>query len=371
MVLIRADGNQQVGVGHVMRCLSIADAFKEKNEEVIFATADDNMKETIESRGYLCVCINSDYKDLCSDYRCDKYLELIQGANIILVDSYFADEEYYRELRSVIESSKTIDDNSDLLKKISARIVCMDDLCEKAVPVDILINYNIYADKKKYDDLYGCSNYEMPELILGPEYAPLRKEFSEGKSIEVRDKVSDILILTGGSDSLHIAKKIYNNLLEKDLAAFRDIRFHFVIGAMSQDYDELKKRADEYNKAHNSSAGQIMLHRNVINVCDLMRECDLAVSAAGSTLYELCACGVPTITYVLADNQIQGEKEFTKEGIMSSLGDARNDDFSLRLIKELEDLISNVTERNELSRRALKMCDGLGAFRIVDRLTNQ
>ena len=101
-------------------------------------------------------------------------------------------------------------------------------------------------------------------------------------------------------------------------AGISDIRFHFLIGAMNQDKKEIEKLAEGMSNA--------VLHYNVSDMKSLICSCDIAVSAAGSTLYEICACGVPLITYVLADNQYEGAKAFEEKGLALNCGDIRNMD---------------------------------------------
>ena len=179
MILIRADGNSSIGVGHVMRCLSIADALKRKDKEVAFVTADDSMKSIIADRGFSCVVLNSDYKNLETDFNNEQFIKLTNKSDFILVDSYFVNEEYFANL------------HKDTLNK---KIVYMDDLCEKAYPVDVVINYNVYANRDKYVALYESKNYNT-DFILGPQFTPLRREFSEVNRIGIKEKISDVLIL--------------------------------------------------------------------------------------------------------------------------------------------------------------------------------
>ena len=85
--------------------------------------------------------------------------------------------------------------------------------------------------------------------------------------------------------------------------------------------------------------GNAVLHINEHNMSALMQKCDIAISAAGSTLYELCATGIPAITYTLADNQLIAAEQFDKQGIMLSAGDCRDDEgFIVRLEKLLDKL---------------------------------
>ena len=168
--------------------------------------------------------------------------------------------------------------------------------------------------------------------------------------------------MTGGADPTHIAPKLADKIVmeaETEAKAKEAPVYHFVAGAMSGDYDRLKEIETASNK-------KIVIHRNVKDMKSLMDSVDMAVSAAGSTLYELCACAVPTITYVLADNQMQAEKTFLEKGAMLSAGDARDGDvFFDRLYTTIMQLIKNSSERKRLSEKAFEIADGRGADRIA------
>ncbi len=347
MVLIRADGNSSIGTGHVMRCLSIADALKRKHKEVIFATADDSMKIIIEDRGFSCYVLDSDYMNLKTDFNNEQFLELINKSSNILVDSYYVSEEYFKSLRDYA---------------FNKMIIYMDDFCEKAYPVDMVINYNIYADCDKYADLYRTKNYNT-EFVIGSRFAPLRREFSKTKRIGIKEKISDALIMTGGADIHHTALGLIKTLKEyrnnQSGNILDNICFHFVVGAMSEDYDNILNEIRGINN--------IVIHRNVKDMISLMLSCDIAVSAAGTSLYELCACGVPTITYVLADNQINGEKAFVDSKAMLSVGDIRaNQEYCKHILDSVIKLSGDYNLRKMLADKESAITDGSGADRIVE-----
>ena len=100
-----------------------------------------------------------------------------------------------------------------------------------------------------------------------------------------------------------------------------------------------------------------------------MQECDLAISAAGTTLYELCATGIPTITYTLADNQLIAADQFAKQGIMINAGDCRHDkDFISHLEYLMESISLNLQKRANMAEKMQQLVDGLGVERIVNTL---
>ena len=332
MILIRADANEKIGTGHVMRCLSIANAFVRAGHEVKFVTADHRGDGLIQSRGFESICLDSEWTQMEREgmgrvvrtYRPD----------LLLVDSYFATESYLSSLSN------------------SVILACIDDQNLAIWDLDYLIYYNIFGPVMDY------SGYKKTrtKLLLGPCYAPLRDEFVSAGFHEIYD-VSDVMVSAGGADPERITEKLIENVC-KDL---NDITFHFVVGALNPRLERIKEMAREH---HN-----VILHINEKNMAGLMKSCDIAISAAGSTLYEFCACGTPTITYALADNQLIATNEFDKQKIMLSAGDCRNNEkFIAGLMALIKRLIGNEKLRLEMSRRMQKIVDGNGASRIVNEL---
>ena len=137
-----------------------------------------------------------------------------------------------------------------------------------------------------------------------------------------------------------------------------------MVGAANEDRDLIVSEA--------TGVSNLFLHENVTNMSELMLSCDVAISAAGSTLYELCACRVPTITYILADNQIPGARGFEQRGIMKCAGDIRETgavELSARLIDMALELCDNESERALIAERQGSVVDGKGAERIIEKLT--
>lgn len=131
-----------------------------------------------------------------------------------------------------------------------------------------------------------------------------------------------------------------------------------ILGALNRDAVEIEQLAD--------GCAHIVLHRNVTDMRSLMLQCDAAISAGGTTLFELCACGIPTVTYALADNQIMNAAAFEKAGLMLYAGDIRNDRrFVARIFECLEALVQDHTLRLRMSERMQKLVDGNGAARLA------
>lgn len=338
-MLIRADGNANIGAGHIMRCMSIANAARKLDVDVCFVTADESFLAVLRNSGFNVHILNSDYERMENEL--DKLLPLLceEKPNSIILDSYFVTAKYMETIKQY------------------SQLIYIDDVMSFPYPADVLINYNIYASKTQYANLY--LGRKMPKMLLGSRYVPLREEFQRGKVIEIKNDVRSILFSAGGADPERIALRFVKNIIYNE--KFNDTVFHVVLGSFEPDKDEI----EEISRFNNN----IVTHTNVSRMADLMLQCDLAVSAAGSTLYELCACGVPTITYVLADNQLPGATAFSNMNIMINAGDDRVDgNLTDNILCDILKVSCDVEKRKKMQYKGLSAIDGKGAIKIVQEI---
>lgn len=342
MIIFRADGNSKIGSGHVMRCLSIAREAS-KTDDVIFLAADQNFKSTIKGAGVPFYSLDTRYDHL--DDELPKITRELaeRKPSAIFIDSYFVTEQYLSEVKKACN-------------EIRCRLIYIDDLISFPYACDYLINYNIFGPDKREDYKQLYAGKKLPRLLLGPKYVPLREEFANLPSRIVKNQVENIFISTGGADPEHIAVRLIKEIIYTNLP----YRFHFVIGTKNNDFEKIKKILDH------AKTTNIVLHRNVKKMAALMSACDIAISAAGSTLYELCVTQTPTLTYVLADNQISGAEGFEKYSIGIYLGDYRyKKNFTVALLYELNALANDVNQRKKLASNMKKIVDGNGTTRIL------
>ena len=369
MIFFRADGNGEIGAGHVMRCLSIA-LEASKCEKILFVMAGEDMVSAIPD-GISTVILHTDYRDMMSEL--ERLLELMKRycPSVFFLDSYFVTKNY-------------MDTLAEVCSNIGTKLVCVSGIMNFPYRCDYLLNYNIFGENwlQSYHDMYQKGGVKEPKYLLGTSYAPLRPEFQNLPGRTVREIAADILISTGGSDSEHIALQLVKEVLKRDLP----YTFHFIIGAMNRDYDEIEmvagdfdvnmsgENAEPYGRAAEHPEPQtharIILHRDVKHMAELMQSVDVAISAAGSTLYELCATQTPTLTYILADNQIPGAEEFQRRGVLDCVGDYRKDSMLVvRLVDEVVKLAKDYDRRKVTAEKMRKVVDGNGCRRILDVVT--
>jgi len=337
MIWIRADANSEIGMGHLMRCLSVAAALQTLGKEVCFILADDTPKKILEERGVPCVILQTDYRKM--ERELDIFVPLLQkhSPELLLVDSYYMTEAYFRVLSEWV------------------KVAYIDDMIMFPYPVHTLINYNVYGDVSLYEE----SRPYVNKMLMGLDYVPLRQEF-QNVSYEINPKVKNVLITTGGSDKYNLAGKILQRVLEEE--RIRALHYHVVSGAFNQNLPMLEALAEEYENVH--------IHKKVSRMSDLIKQCDVAISAAGSTLYELCAVGVPIICFSFAENQERMVESFVNKGIVSYGGHYLEQKEKLldEMAETLQHLQTDFELRSRLSKQERKLVDGKGAIRIAECL---
>ncbi len=354
LIYIRTDGNPHIASGHLMRCFSIAQQCQRFGMTVCFLVSDKESLSLLEG------IPNSDtfsvlqlqtalYHDLDRELPEVKMLLSSQHDTSVtnreilyMIDSYYVTEHYLRSLSSLV------------------RTVYLDDLRLFDYPVDLLINYDVIPDRQM--PLYRAAYRNASHLLLGASYAPLRRQF-QNREIPVAETVSNILITTGGSDPYHFCLDFIHKIRTSnytDLFGNGEIFFHIVIGSLNADRDLLFSLGEKLPF--------LRLHENVSDMASLMARCDLAISAAGTTLYELCALGIPALSFTMADNQLAAAKAFHEAGAIVCAGDLRKEPAdvlqkSILFIKE-----SSLSNRQAAHAIMRQLVDGSGACRIAQAL---
>ena len=337
MILIRADGSPKTGSGHIMRCMTIAEQLKSR-EQLCFVTDSEDSVSLIESRGFSVEVLKGCYEENRLE-EIDELRQLIisKKAKLLLVDSYLVTEEYFEGLKDIVT------------------LAYLDDMGEKVYPVDIIVNYNVFANESDYLQKYST---QAAECLIGPSYIPIRDEFT-GEKYEVRQELKDVLILTGGGDYYNLAQMFMDAFGQKE--ELKKINFHLVCGYYNNQKEILKKKAERYRN--------FCLYENVQDIWKLMRKCDCAVTAGGTTVYELCAVGVPIIGYAFADNQHPVMDYMNHNRLAVYCGDYREK--GEMLLKELAQTLLDYRGyefRKGISGSIKNLVDGKGAGRIADAL---
>lgn len=342
-VIVRADANKIIAMGHIMRCLSISDALKDFGAEVSFACASDDAKTLIESRGYAVEVFNTDYTNMKEDLPLMEELIKKSQAQVVIVDTYSAYGDYFVALNKLVKT------------------VYVDDYGKDAFPVDYLINYNVYGEYLPYEEMYKAAKVSLPKMILGSKYAPLRKDFLVPRTREKSD-MFEILLSTGGADATHVAINMARRFNKEILAGrLSRVGLNILVGPFNSDKDAIMDESLV-------NPGRISIYSNITDMPQFLSKFDAALSAAGSTTYELCSMGIPTMLFCTADNQAQIFEAFKKNGLMMTAGFA-DKEMGVVLDKAMDFMESMSTNRalcEEYSEKALRVTDARGASRIAE-----
>ena len=337
MFFIRADSNTTISGGHIMRCLAIANALVERGEKVCFLLADDNPIPVLEESGFSYVNLCSNWQDLMTDVEQVKAILSKEETPFLLIDTYCVTREYVEELKPLCK-----------IAYLGSKQVYLGKL-------DFLINYST-----DIDHVFYRSNYDKQTItLLGPSYAPLRKEF-QNVVPAYRKQMKSILITTGNTDRHHMVASLIDCLLPVVTEA--SVKLEVVVGRMFDDKEELHIN---YNKIPN-----VTLYENVKSMSTLMKKCDLAISANGTTVYELSAMGIPTITFAMVEEQVKSAEALSGLGVIDYCGRSfeNQKECVTKIVKQVKYYLENSDKMIELAKKAHELIDGNGVYLIINAM---
>ena len=341
-VIFRVDSSAQMGVGHLMRCLTLADELQKKNHKITFICRELQGSIVNLIKHKLIRLLGNDdfqsndlYLDLLGatqEQDAEQVIRVIpENTNLLIVDNYALDEFWHKKLRQYTD-----------------KIMVIDDLADKQFDCDILLNQNLGSQVKDYRGkvLNDC------ELLLGCDYTLLRPEFKElrTQALEKRKytkKIENILVSMGGSDVNNITYDVLKQLNSK-------LNVVVVLGALSPHNEMIKDYAIDKN---------IEVIVNANNMAELMLNADLAIGASGSTNWERLCLGLPSLIFTVAKNQIKFSKNLDKLRLIKLLGHVGN-------INTIKDNIISIDDLSDWSDRCFSSCSCNGVSRVVKVIEN-
>ena len=335
-VLIRADGNEKIGSGHIMRTKSIAAQLKKLGAKVLYALADERGKRLINNE-FQSVVLSSNYE--CLDDEIDALSSVIkeQEIKLILLDSYFVTPKYFKELKKL------------------AKVAYIDDLDAFAYECEALINYGAFFDKNEYKARQNLAK----KHFLGSEFAPLRAEFYSRRKSSKNTQKKQVLLTTGNTDLLGIMPRLLEAFLGDE--SLKNLEFLAISGAFNEHENKLLALSAKHKN--------IKVLKNPENMAQIMAEADFVLSAGGSTLYELASLAKAVICFSIAANQ-NNIKSWAEAGAMLYAGDAKADSHSVvaRSLNLLKSLLNDENLAKTLGQKAHFFVDGKGAIRLAKEL---
>jgi len=334
IILVRTDASPQIGTGHLMRCLALAQACKERGHVPIFVFAMETpLKERLRKEEIEIARITAE-RGSASDAEQTISIARHWEAEWIVIDGYAFDATYSRKFRDAGFGVLMIDDYAH----------------QSTYECDLLLNQNIDTTKEMYKDKTDAL------LLLGTEYSLLRKEFLEQKARtrEISEIATNILVTLGGGDPQNATAIVLKAL---DCITNSEFAVNVILGSENPYEDELKKIIA-------GSKHRITLLNNITDMPPLMATADIAIAAAGSTSWELLFMGLPFITGILAENQAGIAAKLGAEGLAVNMGWYR-DVTAASLGEKILALLKNTEARRAMSERGKKTVDGGGAERVI------
>jgi UDP-2,4-diacetamido-2,4,6-trideoxy-beta-L-altropyranose hydrolase len=355
-VIIRVDASKSIGVGHVMRCLTLADEIKyTHNAEVTFIARDHSAQivSSLITQRHKFITLtkaNNPNKPLDGDSRYLKWLNVsweqdadetikvikaIKGSIVdwLIVDHYALDYRWHK-----------------LLRPYCRKIMVIDDLADRQYDCDLLLDQTYGRIENSYFQLAP----KYCQFLLGAKFALLRRGLSRlrHKAIKKRKQIKAIeriLISMGSMDLDNIT-----SIVLKGLANVEWLHIPVVDVVLSSQAPYLDSVICESRK----HPLIVNVHSDVSNLEELMLESDLAIGAGGTTSWERCCLGLPSILLQLADNQKYVIAGLVQAGAVRSISEI---DLHNKIVDECNDLQADLQSLKDLSKQAFTIVDGYGA----------
>jgi UDP-2,4-diacetamido-2,4,6-trideoxy-beta-L-altropyranose hydrolase len=350
-VCFRVDASAAMGIGHVMRCLTLANVLRAKGfyTRFICCLLLPHLVEKITQAGHDLVMIepntatNSDVLDQCVDAEktlaamADKSWDL--SWDLMIVDHYCFDCEWEKRLRAA-----------------SKKIMVIDDLMNRKHDCDILLDQNLERSANDYSTWVP----EHCAVLVGPQYALLRPEFSHLRKEkvvkrEIKNTLETLLISLGGSDQTDTLLRILQALKITELP----LNCQLTLIAGASDMNKLQLEVKGYPWA-------VTILKDSDAMAQMTAASDVVIGAAGTSTWERCCLAVPSIIVVLAENQSANAQAMAAKKASLLINNMAS------LEEELMGLINGLVrfpeQRVSLGQAASAITDGLGVYKIIDRI---
>ncbi|WP_017726251.1 UDP-2,4-diacetamido-2,4,6-trideoxy-beta-L-altropyranose hydrolase [Halalkalibacterium ligniniphilum] len=313
--VFRVDSSVEIGTGHVMRCLTLAEELKEKGYHSIFVTRkhEGSLSSYIADKGFQVELLNAAsvaaHND--QDLKHSHWLGVHQKEDVMETLNKVA---YLATVDLLVVDHYGIDYRWESMVRASGNVqqlFVIDDLADRKHNCDLLLDQNYYPNmRQRYD---GLVNKDC-KLLLGPSFALLRKEFKVARKnlSQWSGPIERVLIFFGGTDPTNETMKVLKAISR---LAVKDIIFDVIVGASNPKQDVIKELTASLEHVH--------FYCQVTNMAELMVKADLAIGAGGSTTWERCYLGLPALTIDVAENQSEILEALHNKCVLHHLGKSR------------------------------------------------
>jgi UDP-2,4-diacetamido-2,4,6-trideoxy-beta-L-altropyranose hydrolase len=328
-IAFRTDASIEIGTGHMMRCLTLAEELRDKGADPAFISRElsGHLCDMAEKKGYRVFRLPGTGADWQQDAQ-ETSQAIVKGGGPVswlIVDHYGIGRNWEKQLQP-----------------LAHRVMVIDDLADRPHDCDVLLDQNLHQDaESRYAGLLpaGCT------ALLGPGYALLRREFREARrTLRQRDgSVKRILVFLGGSDQSNETAKVIAAL---QMLNRPDIAVDVVIGSINPHKSKIMQAC--------SDLPLTTCLEQVSNMAELMSNADLAIGAGGTATWERCFLGLPSISIVIADNQGEITETVAAAGATVNLGQAGRTDPS-QIAKAVGELIADRSRCTAMGEKAFQI----------------
>jgi UDP-2,4-diacetamido-2,4,6-trideoxy-beta-L-altropyranose hydrolase len=319
--VVRADASSSLGTGHVMRCLTLALELRQRGWAVSFAMSAGvgDLRDLVASLGFELVA--------------PEHLTLAprKAYGWLIVDHYGIDAEWLRRARS-----------------FASRILVIDDLANRPLVADVLLDPNLDAGWVKYRSRIKG----RPRTLFGPRYAMVRPEFvvADEELRPIRATVERVAIAMGGADPANATRLALLAVREALPRAHVDV----IVGPA-------------FSHPPPAEEPGLRILRSPSSVAAILREADLVVGAGGTSALERCALGVPSVIIRLAENQVGVAEGLARTGAAIDIGSLHGLDVQ-RLVEAIRDIASRPELRARMRDAGRRIVDGRGTRRVANAI---
>lgn len=352
-VAFRTDASSQIGTGHFMRCLTLADELKKQGAYICFISRNlpPHLIEMLNTKEveYISLITDATQEPIdelahsnwlgtsqAQDAQATVQALASQSWDWVIVDHYGLDERWEKAVRAKCK-----------------KLMVIDDLADRQHDCDVLLDQNYYVEMQAR---YVSKVPAHCQLLLGPRYALLREEFRTlREKVKVRTgDVKKILVFFGGVDADNFTSLALQALSELNITLQVDV----VIGSQHPNREQVRQACINYG---------FICHVQTTRMAELMAEADLAIGAGGSASWERCCLGLPALLIAVSGNQINIAKSLDSVGACNYLGerDAIN---SSSIQDSVNKLLVAPDEVLSISQQAFSLVDGLGVNRVSKTL---
>jgi UDP-2,4-diacetamido-2,4,6-trideoxy-beta-L-altropyranose hydrolase len=327
-VVLRCDAHENIGFGHLRRCLALAQALRASGDAVHFIMrASTEACQWVQPQAHSAQYVSSPTADL-GNYR-RAYAE--ERTNWLVLDVY---EHAAHE--------------AALARAIGYRVLRIDDWGQDDVSAHMILNTRINASAGDY----GTSR---AILLLGARYALLDRAFTNTPAVPIRPAVRTVVLTLGGADRHNRTETLMRLWAQLPESMLADTSWHIVLGPGYQHEHSLRNALSLFKQPY-------QLHRAPDGLLPLLQSADLIVSAAGTTLFECAALGLPTLAVILAENQKANAEAFHRAGCVLNLGWVER--LQPEVLEAAWQAIAATGMRMALQQQGRSLVDGQGAPRV-------